>query len=290
MQRLTYKNPLGKELTFKLEDPYVIWKVDGLGITDMEPISTQSVGQDGYTLHDLLSEPRTIKVTGHVIDSKGSVRQMYAERRRMNSILSPALGMGLITYTNDALTVMIKGYVKSIDYGDKDHFVHTITINFECPYPYFEDTQKYTHSLAYVEGGLQFPLITPNKFGILDYRVVIENTGDISAPIQMTVHGGSTTATNPKITNVTTGEFILINKVFASNETIYIDTDPEKSIVEITRDDGDSKTTENAYGYLSTNSSLFSLVPGENEILFESEDENKNVRITIIQTNYRVGV
>jgi hypothetical protein len=98
---------------------------------------------------------------------------------------------------------------------------------------------------------------------------------------------------NPVIRNQTTGAVIRIKKQIHYFESLYIDTDPENRQVLLMSVDPATNTPYgvNAYGYLSEDSELFSLVPGVNALTFNSDvEENKAVRIRGVYRKRFVGV
>lgn len=88
----------------------------------------------------------------------------------------------------------------------------------------------------------------------------IDNAGDYPAWPTITFNG---TVTNPKITNVTTGEFIQINYGLTSGESIAITYDND--ILTIVKNDG-----TNIIQYLTSDSTLFTIRPGINALSFTS--------------------
>lgn len=287
MQRLKFINARGHEVVFAMEDPFVLWKIDGTGLPAVTPTLTQSVGQNGYTLHSVVLESRSVNVTGHVICSNGNVKGMYEARKKLLSVINPIYGLGRLIYENDFGRWGIPAFCSQTNYGEKNLFVQTLDISFECPQPFWEDVEYTSVGLAYVEGGLQFPLVTPGFFGTLGYRAVINNTGDSLVPLEIYIDGGSF---NPTLTNKSTGEFIKVERTMRDFDKLYINTDPENTQVQLIRSDGLNETRENAYGYLSFDSNPFLLHPGENEIVFTSDEENKKVKVRMLYKLLYSGV
>lgn len=290
MQRLKFVNPRGQEALFDLEAPYIFWRIEGISTPQAQPVFTQAAGQDGYTFHSLVLEPRQVILTGHVHgNSPEGIRLMYEERKRLNAVLNPVYGPGTLYYENDFDMWQIPAFTIESAYLDKLRNVQTLNIMFECPSPYWQSVKQHEILLAYVDGGLRFPVKTPGYFGTLGYRAVIDNDSDGYVPVEMYVDGGSV---NPVIINKTTGEFIKIERQFSSGDQIYINTDPEK--MEVSRIYIDPATNkpvkENAYGYLSFDSTLLQLIPGENDLTFTSDDENKRVRVRIYFRKRYAGV
>lgn len=293
MQEVKFINANGEEIIFTSHQPYVFWKIDGLGVQNVETIYTQSPSQYGYSLNNLLLNERTITITGHIHgQGEDSLLEMYKLRRKLAKLLNPMLSMGKLIYKNDYREYEIGAFLKSHTNLDKYNSVglQTVELVFECPFPFFQDTEQNGVFLNYVEGGLEFPLVTPTEFGLFGYYVEVDNDSDCDLPVEMYVDGGSL---NPTIKNETTGEFIKIEKPLASHEKLYINTDPEQIEVSIIRKDVETnkEVRENAYGYLTYDSTLFKLKTGINELTFKSDDEeNKKVRVKIYYRKCYLGV
>ncbi len=283
MQRLRFINAVGAELLFDNFAPYVLWKVDGLGLPDITRIATQAAGQQGETLHAALLEPRILTLTAHV-HGVGGLSQLYELRRQLNAVCNPLLGLGELVYENDYGKWRIRALVYSEDYAPRIRSIQTLTVKFRCPSPFWRKDEQDTVSMAYVDGGFRFPFQTPCSFGMLGYAAVVFIESDTDTPFHVWIDGG---AVNPRLTLDNTGEYIEIQRFIPSNKRLYINTDTE--FLEVSIVDAKGKK-ENAYGYLSPGSTLFKLKPGRNRFTFASEDENKRVKIRIGYEQIFVGV
>lgn len=288
MQRLTYINSKGKEVTFDNYPPYIFWVIQGVSNPATTAVFTQSIGQHGYSLHDTLFDYRTVRLSCHV-HGKDGVRQMYEKRKELNHVCNPVLGVGKLVYTNDYGSWQISAFNRSIEYGTKIREIQTLDVVFECPNPFWQSAVPTQVRLAYVDGGLKFPVTTPNFFGTFGYRAIIDNDSDANTPLEFYIDGGSL---NPIIKNETTGEFIKLSRHLNYWDKLYINTDPELMTVSLVTIDPETNEPikSNAYGYLTDDSVLFKLVPGRNIITFKSEDENRKVRIRILFHKLYSGV
>ncbi len=290
MQQLKFINSRGAEVDFDLGAPYIFWKVEGLEFPGVETVASQAAGQNGYTLHEILLEPRTVRIFGHV-HGRGNdgVKAMYEARKKLNAVCNPLFGVGKLVYQNDFGTWWIPAFCGSEAYTVKIKEISTIVMNFECPSPFWLSDEATEIALAYVEGGLEFPLKTPGFFGSLGYRAVIDNDGDADIPLEITLGGGSV---NPTITNKTTGEYICVERELLKDDKLYINTDPEKLEVSLIRVDPETnqEVKTNAYGHLSVGSSLLRIPAGVNDLIFHTDDENKRVKIRIRYYKRYVGV
>lgn len=65
-----------------------------------------------------------------------------------------------------------------------------------------------------------------------DPRVNIVNDGHVETPIEVEFHGP---AENPRVTNLTTGEYVQVNRTLTSDDVLFINTAFRNKIVEIER-------------------------------------------------------
>lgn len=287
MQKLTYIDANKQETVFGLTAPFVFWKIEGIGLPRIESEVTQASGQNGCTLHSVWLEPREITVTGHVHGA--GIKEMYEERRRLLSALNPLSGCGTLVYENDAGIWTIPAYPSASPYLSKVRNVQTLSVKFECPSPFWLSAEETEIKLAYVDGGFEFPVSTPSYFGTLGYRAEIMNDSDAELPLEISIGGG---ARNPEITNEVTGEKISVERQIKEGDSLFISTDPETlevSLLALNPATNEAEK-ENAYGYLTTDSTLLTLKPGRNELIFRSLDDNKKIQIRIRFRKRYVGV
>ena len=234
----------------------------------------------------MLFDERVVQVTGHVFGATGD-EAMYRLRKRVNSVCSPTLGLGTLIYENDAGRYYIGAFCNANPYADKYPLAQTLDIVFECPDPYWLSYDQYSTRLAYLEGTLTWPLITPGNLGMNQYQATIVNDGDAPAPIEMYIDGG---AINPTVTNETTGEFITVSHYIDAFSRLYINSDPEELEVSLITTDleTNAEIRTNAYGYIS--GGPFKLAVGENKLTFKSDDDSLTVRIYIFYNKLYAGV
>jgi len=287
VQFLRFINSRGEEISFDSTAPFVFWRITGLNVPTANPIFTQAVGQHGYTLHDLLMEGREIRVTAHVHGPQG-VREMYQKRRELNRVCNPLYGVGTLTYQNDAGTYQIEAFCRSIPYETKLENVQTFSIIFDCPKTFFTTPAQERVLLAYIDGGLEFPLVTPGFLGTMGYEARPFNDGDIDTPLEIIIGGG---AVFPTVTNETTGKFVCVERHLQEHEKLYINTDDENTEVSLlTVDEHSNPVKINAYSYLTDDSDLFRLAQGENVLSFNSADNNTRIKIELLFRKRFVGV
>ena len=289
MQSVKYINPIGREVVFNLTPPYIFESIKGVGADEATLFTTQSAGQDGTTYRNLVLTDREITLTFHV---KGKNRQdMYKNRQLLIATLSQGLNkngrQGRLEYTNDYGTWWIPAVIKTGVNADRriSNYNHC-QIVFYCADPYWRAMEPHIEKMAYIEGNFKFPLDidfdTGVSFGRRGYSNKIYNEGDSPCPVRIEIDGA---ATEPCITNVTTGEYIKLKKSLYVGDKLIIDTYKNDLKVEIVTSEG----TDNGFGYLDLKSTLFYLQPGENELTFSSTDEAATTAIVIIEAYARFG-
>ncbi|MDR0979510.1 MAG: phage tail family protein [Lachnospiraceae bacterium] len=299
MQRLRVINlALTEEIVFNSygndEEDILLSHIEGLGHPGGESQKTQGVEQDGNNSDDTLLNAREIRldVTIRTRDRE----KLYALRRQIIRVINPKTfnlntkqkGELLIYYTNDYKTYRIYAKVESaVDFKDRQKNHDRTTISFYCSNPYWLDEKDTLLDIKSIEGGIEFPLeidITDKiEFAIVSFYKVVDNVGDEEMPIQIEYTGP---ATNPKIENQTTGEYIQVNMEIDEREKLVIDTTPGKETVNLVTPNG----TQDVYNNIDLNSTFFKLIVGKNTIKYSSDNEGAKDKVSIKYSNLYVGV
>ena len=265
--------------------------IEGLGHPGATSQKSQGVEQDGENAEDALLDPRNIKVD---ITIRAKTREkLYELRRKVYRIINPKTknqatgkrGELLLYYTNDYKKYRIYARVEdSVDFNVRFLNHDKATISFLCVDPYFCGIIGINIDIKSVRGGLKFPLVLPNHFALVTFYKEVENLGDVDAPIQIEYTGP---ATNPKITNETTGEYIQVNMEIGEEEKLVINTAEGQETVNLIT----PHETKDVYNNIDLNSTFFKLIVGKNLIKYSSDVEGAKDKVTIIDyTNKYVGV
>ena len=132
--------------------------------------------------------------------------------------------------------------------------------------PLWRDVAENALMLADYANGFKFPFDIKNngtRFAARSPSSGFEIVGDVPSPIRAVFKGGS--GKRPNLTNVVTGEHILVEVELAANEELTICTDYGNKIVEVKLANG---TIVNANHLISNDSSFFSLPVGNNKLTF----------------------
>ncbi len=191
----------------------------------------------------------------------------------------------LIYYTNDYKKYRIYGKVEdSVEFNDRKRNHDKTTISFYCQDPYWLDENGKNIDIKSISGGLSFPLTLATTFSNISFYKEIENEGDVEAPVQIEYVGP---ASNPRVTNETTGEYIQVNMQIDEKEKLLIDTREGKETVNLIT----PNEVKDVYNNIDLNSTFFKLIVGKNLIKYSSDIEGAKDKVTIKDyTNKYVGV
>lgn len=277
MQKITFTNARGDTITFSDVKPFILRTIEGTGGLDTEIRSTRSPYQDGSTFISAYVADRDITITGYIITN--DIREMYALRRQLSSLMNPKLGLGKLIYTNDDRTYAIQAVAESSPvFSDRYVTNQAFTLSFTCPNPYWMDEQQTTRALKYEENGLTFPLRLPTSFAFSSYKGIFTNDGDVDTPVIIHYQGP---AKNPAVINETTNKKIKVNYDLTADDVLEISTEFGNKRVEVVKGDG---TRVNVFHWIDLESDFFQLVPGDNLLTYESDQEKD--RETAIVTVY----
>lgn len=295
MQRLEIINlALNEKIVFdsigNLEQDILLSHIDGLGHPGATSQKSQGVNQDGCNSEDSLLDARVIKLQA-TIRTKNR-EKLYELRRKIYRVINPKTynqdtgkrGELLIYYTNDYKKYRIYGKVEdSAEFNDRRNNHDKATISFYCQDPYWLDENEQTIDIKSVKGGLKFPLGLSTMFAQVSFYKEVENTGDVELPVQIIYEGP---ASNPKILNETTGEYIQINMDIGEKEKLVIDTAEGKETVNLIT----PNEIKDVYNKINLNSTFFKLIIGKNLIKYSSDIEGAKDKVSINICNRYVGV
>lgn len=264
--------------------------IEGLGHPGSTSQKSQGVVQDGCDVEDALLDTRQIKMEV-TIRTKNRTK-LYELRRKIYRIINPKTynsqtnkrGELLLYYTNDFKKYRIYARVEDgVDFNQRKKNHDKATLSFLCADPYWLDEKDTFEDIKSIKGGLKFRLSLPNKFATTTFYKNINNVGDVETPVQVEYEGP---ATNPKITNETTGEYIQVNMEIAEKEKLIINTAEGQETVNLVT----PHEVRDVYNNIDLNSTFFKLIIGNNLIKYSSDAEGAKDRVSITYSNKYVGV
>ena len=284
MEKLLY-NIGNKTVEFTSSAPFLLVSVEGADGVSAEVQTTKSPYQDGTTYHDSVIGERQISINGAIWAETED--DLFSKRRELLALFNPKAGAGTLTYTNNVVTKVISAYVAQPPvFKAKVGLMIEFLIVLKCPNPFWLDNYTSSKEIALWVGGLEFPLTLPTSFstkGALE--VIVRNNGDVEAPVTIEFAGP---ATNPIITNVTTGEFIKVNRIITADEKLIISTEFGKKRVEVLNEL--TGETVNVFNWVDLQSTFWQLQQGTNIINCDSDAGTNDAKTLIKWKNRFLGV
>lgn len=256
---LTFTNSRGESITFRNGSSFFINSVEGLGDVDAEIQMQQAPYQDGSSYIDSVLTTRHISFQVNIRGVDDT--DISQKRSKLAALFNPKLGPGTLEYRYgevvriiDAVAEHVPKFPSGFDNRGRRHQIGLVDLI--CPNPYWQST-SITEEPAF-ESLFEFPFEGEFEFGMQRNDRLIYNDGDAPAPIQVNFYGP---ADSPIIENLTTGEFIRINKRLEEGQIFKIDT--ADSSLFFVDEDG---TKTNVFHWIDLDSTHFKLEIGENDI------------------------
>ena len=280
MEKVTITNKHGESITLGNAAPYYLEILDGVGEVSISIESQKSPYQDGSTYIDSVFENRAISIEGMIV-TRNNPAIVKEARRKMQRVLNPKLGEVVLKYEQKE----IKGIVENTPIfpsgrGNKGIYYQKYLIHILCHQPFWLDSFIESREIVAWIGGMTFPLILPTAFAMKGPKTVnIVNQSDVEAPVRIEFKGP---ATNPRVTNKTTGQYIQVNRELVLGDVLVITTDFGAKRVEI--------NGENVFNWIDLGSYFWQLQPGDNIIEYSSDDPVEPTAVMISYRNRYVGV
>lgn len=277
-----WQNSVGEYITFNVRDAFYVDNIEGLSGLTNEIRSSKGVNQDGITVIGASLSARNITMTGSIM------RNVDANRQHLLSAFNPKYD-GTFYYDNTAtgLSVSISGLVEqapTISVTEVEG-VEDFYISILCPDPFFKGEEQ-SIELATWEPEFHFPLNLPQTgFNYASRSMSLTKT--ISNPGQ--VAGGMTVimtftgnVTDPVLTNSTTGDEFMIAGTFGPSDRIVITSGYNKNRIEL--------NGNNALHLVDFDSTFLTIMPGDNEFVYNATGGVNALSITVAYSPYYLGV
>lgn len=242
---------------------FIILGVSGLGPSDIRTSSFLFSGRSGGLITDQLRGFRTIVVTGQIGNNSSTAQSHKADRDAMEAAcpIDETIPIYITVFSGDTYRIDANVTDFKMEYmtrGHRSEFLLQLTAGD----PFFYTTDGGDEQSAnidhVVEGGYVTPYVLPVIWEDGGQPTVVLNSGVATVYPVITLTDG---ATNPIITNQTTGES------FALDITIL---DGEEVVIDMLR----RTVTLNGVsimGNKTDDSIWWGLVPGNNSILLDSD-------------------
>lgn len=192
-----------------------------------------------------------------------------------------------IYYQADDLDVYIEGYVETAEINpwlENQNMQASIV----CPDPYWKDVAETYTDASNVEPLFEFPFSIEEvgvELSVVDSTAstVIVNAGTVPAGITFELTATVTTK-NPKIYNLSTGEFIGFDVEMQAGDKLIVTTNTDKKTVTHIRDG----VRSNYINYVMDGSTWLKMAIGANEYSYTVD--SGECRLGIYHTNMYIGV
>lgn len=281
MQKLIYQNLRGQQAVF-FHAPYILCKVRGVGMSDVNVTAVSGAYQQGESVASLRREGRRVKLTLHLMAS--SREEMYRLRSELIGILSPDRAFdgenrARIIYENDYGRRWTWAVPESgLDWGDRKRDAQpSVTLSFRCESPYWFGIRKNETEFRARSNGLTLPMSFPFTLGSKVLGQTARNDGQSDTPVIVTIYGKGE---KPVLVNDSTGAQLKLVNQLPDGDVLIMNTDPAALSVTVTHGDG---SVENGYGLLDPTSSVagFVLRPGDNALRYVPDGDASNSVIKV---------
>ena len=288
LQKLTYTNSLGVELSIARSAPFLI---QSFGTTENINIySAKGVLQDGTTYLGNSLDIGDISI-GLILLSD-TKEQLIGLRKQVTQAFNPKLGEGYLTYTDETKSIKIKCIPSKLPYfeNNEDGIWQSALINLTCNNPYWKDLIQIKAEIANWLGDFEFPLELVAGGIEMGHKTVslivnVNNTGDVKCGMT-TQFTALATLTNPSILNINTGEYIKILKTMVAGEVVTVTTDYGNKKVTSSL----NGVTSNAFSFIDLDSTFLQLDVGDNLFRYNAETGIDNLEVSISFTPQYLGV
>ena len=271
-----YVNANGDSITFLYANGYLINKPTGIDTVEVNLSQAQGINQVGSTVESKTVQPRPVTISGIIAGEDQSAR-----KEALTSVIRPDLPGRL--YADDYYLEVHVTATPVIE--PKKKFAH-FQFSLLAPYPYWQKANATAHPLYGVQKMFKFPwnISRAYQFGQLmeeQFRNV-RNGGQLPVPFTVTFYARNDVV-NPKITNVNTGEVMMLNKSLISGERVVVEITHDRTYVT-------SSVDGNIRGALDLDSTLFRLGVGDNVLKPEAESGLDQLEVQVNFATEIVGV
>lgn len=274
-------NELGESVVFSNRPPFILQNIEGLGDVDVNVQMQKAPYQDGEIYIDSLLAARPIRLEVSIVGQ--NVDEL---RRYLSKVTNPKIS-GVLRYEDDSVIREIECIAEHVpQYSTRNKNQQVAVIDLLAPDPYWRSPEVMTEPLAAFLPRFRFPFRFPVVFGERGSQATLYNDGDVPCPIEIEFNGP---AQLPIVRNVTTGEFIRVEKSLNVGEKLIINTSHgrERKVI-IDKGNGE---IENAFHYIDIwESTLFQLAVGENVIEYDAVASGGQAVVRISYRKLYVGV
>lgn len=292
MEKITFVNSAGQTIELGNNAPYILTKIEGLGVVNTNIYSQKSPYQDGVTYLGNTLDTRSISIEVTIIAE--SEEEMNRYRHELLQVFNPKLGQGTLLYESGNIKRQIKAVSELTPVfphaGDFRETMQQALMQLYCPNPFFMDTIESKEEVAIWRPAFEFPLEIVEEGIEIGYRepsliVNIHNEGDVACGMKIQFKALATVV-NPSLFNVNTREYFKINRVMEAGEIITVTTHFQNKRVELYK----NGVTSNAFNWIDLESTFLQLEVGDNLFRYDADEGIENLEVSIYYTPQYLGV
>jgi len=283
-KKLTLKLEInGKTLEFGKDKEYKILSVDGLESSDFEITTLSNATYDGSTKISNRIDERVISIEGEFPNVDDVAEQ---KRQELIGVLNPKYD-GVLTVNYGGTVRWIKASVRSFK-SKRSNLYEPLSflIILLSPDPFFrgdtfdenmaEKTKFFNAPFSVWSGGVAL------SYRLFNQELVLNNDGHAETGAYITFVAQRGTVTNPKIENLTTGEFVEVETEMAEGDILTVNTNQGQTRVEL--------NGVNVSNLKNRDSRYFDLELGENVLKYSAENGYLNLDVFLKWEKKYLGV
>ena len=249
------------------------YNIDPLNGVDVNLQLSQGVNQVGQTV-----EGQTVA---------GVYREIVADFWGANGNADAERFLQTLTYqTSGVLYFGDKWFARFVvsktPYTVQIHGFPRLDMMLFCPKPFWYGLDASSYTLGGYSAAFSFPVnyAQPHPFGVRNSiaMVNVRNAGALPVPFTATLRATDTQVTNPRITNLLTGQSIGFLTTLTPGQTleIYRTTTDQLAVKRI-----EGQTEENVFALLDEDSDLVELAPGDNLLKMDADTGADALQATV---------
>ena len=220
---------------------------------------------DGAITENLVLEQRNISIEGIFV---AAIKENFMDHQNtLYAVFNPKFVGMLYCYYNDKAVQIRCRTLATPDMQEQTKRSCVFSVELLSDDAYWESAEMYYTSIGILESLLTFPRsvgLEGLPYGRTNIMGVINNITTINIPPIIEVF--STTDTFIKVENLTTSEYFIIDQTIEPSQKMIIDVKHRQASIWEMQIDGAFHFVKNVLNYLTTDSTLWELVPGLNEI------------------------
>lgn len=277
--KIIYENAAGSIL-FDVAGDFWIESITGIE-TNVEIMTTQSVGQLGATANGQAVQPKEPTLNGCI------VRNVEERRRQLLAVVLPQVHSRLTFVLQDGSSWYLEGWPKQLPLLSDGLRPQHFQFRFFAPYPYFRSTQQRSYQLSGLTALWRTPFYMTGTKKISAYTEDafkrIANTGSVPQAIEVEfVAVGE--VTDPEVWNVDASRRIGFTRVMQPGERFRVSThDRDKDAGIAVQFIGTDGAPQNGFRFLAPDSDLtMQVAPGGNVFMAGAGANKQNLRCTLV--------